>query len=52
MFGCVHVESEMSMDGERTYLIGVEFVMVPPVLGEQIERWLEASEGRAAPAEA
>ena len=31
---CVrHVESEVSMDGERTFLIGVEFVMVPPVLG-------------------
>ncbi len=47
-----HVESEMTMDGEQAFLIGVEFVMVPPVLGEQIERWLVASEGQAAPAEA
>ena len=48
----MHVESEMSLDGERTYLIGVEFVSIPPVLGEQIERWLGTSEDRAAPAEA
>ncbi len=47
-----HVESEMTMDGEQAFLIGVEFVMVPPALGEQIERWLVASEGQAAPAEA
>ena len=43
-----HVETELSLDGERTYLIGVEFVMVPPVLGQQIERWLDSSEGQAA----
>jgi hypothetical protein len=43
-----HVETELSLDGERTYLIGVEFVMVPPVLGQQIERWLDAGEGQAA----
>jgi hypothetical protein len=47
-----HVESEMTVDGEQAFLIGVEFVMVPPVLGEQIERWLVTSEGQAAPAEA
>jgi hypothetical protein len=40
------------LDGEPRYLIGVEFVSVPPVLGEQIERWLESGEGEAAPAEA
>jgi hypothetical protein len=48
----VRVESEVSMDGDRTYLIGVEFVSIPSVLGEQIERWLETDEGRAAQAEA
>jgi len=43
-----HIETELSLDGERTYLIGVEFVTVPPVLGEQIERWLDEGEGQAA----
>jgi len=48
----VRVETEVSTDGERTYLIAVEFVSIPPVLGEQIERWLGANEGRPAEAEA
>jgi hypothetical protein len=47
-----HIENNLSEDGEHRYLIGVEFVSVPPVLGEQIERWLESGEGEAAPAEA
>jgi hypothetical protein len=47
-----HVESDLSADGEGSFLIGVEFVSVPPVLGQQIERWLESGESEGAPAEA
>lgn len=47
-----HVNPQVSADGERTYLIGVEFMTTHPVLQQQIERWLGASEGEAAPAEA
>ena len=43
-----HVEAALSVDGARTYLIGVEFVTIPPVLGEQIERWLDSGAGQAA----
>ena len=43
-----HVEQDMSADGERTYLIGVEFISATPALQEQIERWLLAGEGAAA----
>jgi hypothetical protein len=36
------------VDGERTYLIGVEFMAAHPVLLQQIDRWLAASTGEAA----
>lgn len=43
-----HVVPQVSADGERTYLIGVEFMAAHPVLVQQIERWLGTSEGQAA----
>ena len=43
-----HVHTQLSADGERTYLIGVEFMAAHPVLLQQIERWLAAGEGAAA----
>jgi hypothetical protein len=47
-----HVDTNVSADGERTYLVGVEFISATPALQAQIERWLLASEGNAAVAEA
>lgn len=47
-----HVHTEVSADGERTYLIGVEFMAAHPALLQQIERWLAANEGETAAAEA
>ena len=47
-----HVELQTSADGERTYLIGVEFMAAHPLLVQQIERWLARSNGEAAAAEA
>jgi hypothetical protein len=35
-----HVESTVSSDGETTYLIGVEFLSMHPVLAGQIEQWM------------
>ncbi len=43
-----HVDSHVSADGERTYLVGVEFISAPPALLELVERWLVAGEGEAA----
>jgi hypothetical protein len=47
-----HVHAQLSADGERTYLIGVEFMAAHPVLLQQIDRWLATGEGEAAAAEA
>ena len=41
-----HVDTQVSADGERTYLIGVEFLSVQPALLELVERWLGAGHGR------
>ena len=35
-----HVKPAISMEGERTFLIGVEFLSVHPALVGQIERWM------------
>ena len=43
-----HVDTQVSPDGERTYLIGVEFLSAQPALLELVERWLTAGEGEAA----
>jgi len=37
-----HVDTQVSADGERTYLIGVEFLSAQPALLEMIERWAMA----------
>jgi hypothetical protein len=34
-----HVKPTFSIEGERTFLIGVEFLSVHPALAGQIERW-------------
>jgi hypothetical protein len=47
-----HVQAQVSADGERTFLIGVEFMAAHPVLLQQIERWLATGDGEAAAAEA
>ncbi len=46
-----HVHPLISSDGERTFLIGVEFLAPHPALNEQIARWMMA-DGEATPAEA
>jgi PilZ domain len=46
-----HVDLQVSADGERSYLIGVEFLSVHPLLVQQIERWLATNEGETAAAE-
>lgn len=38
-----HVQPHVSVDGERTFLVGVEFLARHPVLTEQINRWLAAA---------
>lgn len=45
-----HVKTQVSADGERTYLIGVEFVSAPPAVLEQVERWMAAGPGEMAEA--
>ncbi|HEU4937139.1 MAG TPA: PilZ domain-containing protein [Vicinamibacterales bacterium] len=34
-----HVDAQTSADGERTYLIGIEFLSSQPALLELIDRW-------------
>src|SRR5689334_20379322 len=34
-----HVDTQISADGERTYLIGVEFLSAQPALLELIDQW-------------
>jgi len=36
-----HVKPSRSVDGERTYLIGVEFLSVHPALAGQVQRWTD-----------
>jgi hypothetical protein len=44
-----HVDTQVSADGERTYLIGVEFLSPQPALIEMIDRWaIAGSEGAGA----
>ena len=38
-----HVRPIASADGERSYLIGIEFLSLNPVIVEQIEEWLAAN---------
>jgi delta 1-pyrroline-5-carboxylate dehydrogenase len=43
-----HVDTQVSADGERTYLIGVEFLSTQPALVELIDRWMAIGHGEAA----
>jgi hypothetical protein len=43
-----HVDQQVSADGERTYLIGVEFVLAQPALLQLVERLLVAGQGEGA----
>jgi hypothetical protein len=43
-----HVKPAISIDGERTYLIGVEFLSVHPALVTQVARWMSAESGEMA----
>ena len=43
-----HVVQEVSADGERTYLIGVEFVSAHPALVQLVDRLLVAGLGEGA----
>ena len=38
-----HVRPIESTDGERVYLIGIEFLSLNPFLGGQIQQWLSAT---------
>jgi hypothetical protein len=44
------VETRNSRDGERSYLIGVEFVSPHPALLEQVDRWVAGGHVEAAEA--
>ena len=43
-----HVDTQVSADGERTYLIGVEFLAAQPALLELIDRWAVSGRGEVA----
>ena len=43
-----HVDAKVSPDGERSYVIGVEFLSAQPALLDQIDRWFAAGNGEAA----
>ena len=45
-----HMKPQISADGERSYLIGVEFVSAQPAVIEQVERLMVAGQGGAAEA--
>lgn len=45
------VEPRSGHDGERSYLIGVEFMSPHPALLEQVDRWVAAGHGETAAAE-
>ena len=38
-----HVRPIASIDGERAYLIGIEFLSLNPMIGGQIQEWLSAT---------
>ncbi len=43
-----HVKPSISMDGQRTYLIGVEFLSAHPALEGRIAQWMTTGEQDAA----
>ena len=42
-----HVRAVESADGERSYLIGIEFLSLNPVIVGQIDKWLVEGAGSA-----
>lgn len=40
-----HVRPVESADGERSYLIGIEFLSLNPLIAGQIDKWLAAGAG-------
>ena len=40
-----HVKPTLTMDGERMYLIGVEFLSLHPALAGQVDRWTSVEGG-------
>jgi hypothetical protein len=42
-----HVRAVQSADGERSYLIGIEFLSLNPVIVGQIDKWLVEGAGGA-----
>lgn len=43
-----HVKPSISLQGERTFLIGVEFLSTPPVLADTIGRWMVSGNSEVA----
>ena len=43
-----HVKPTLSLDGERMFLIGVEFLSLHPALVGQVERWTAVDGGEMA----
>jgi hypothetical protein len=43
-----HVKPSISLDGDLTYLIGVEFLSIHPALVGQVERWMATDGGELA----
>ncbi len=43
-----YVKPTISGEGERTFLMGVEFLSVHPALVAQIDRWMSDGNGKAA----
>lgn len=43
-----HVKTTVSLNGETMYLIGVEFLSLPPALIGQVERWMAVGGGEVA----
>lgn len=42
-----HVRPVESADGDRSYLIGLEFLSLNPLIGDQIHKWLAADAGKS-----
>lgn len=43
-----HVDTHVSREGHRSYLIGVQFLSAHPALVQLIEQWVAAGQGDAA----
>ena len=43
-----HVKPTLSLEGERMYLIGVEFLSMDPAIVGQVERWMAIDGGEMA----